>query len=383
MTIMKKATKQQSKQHNSRLVLRTLYQEEEMSRADISRATKLTRPTVSSIVSDLIEDDLVLETGLGVSAGGKRPLLLQIAYDAHQLISIDLGSHEFRGALSNLNGDITIRRTIIAESKKAKDALQLVFDLIDDLFEQATAPILGIGIGAPGVVNQKSGIIRQAINLDWHDLPIRNVLIARYNCPVYVANDSHMAALAEYTFGEQYDSRNLIVIKASRGVGAGILLNGRPFYGDGYGAGEIGHVVVVEDGELCRCGNTGCLETVSSSTAILNKARQSTPDADWAWVMGALQDGDAGITQIIADAGKYLGITIATLIGNFSIHHIVVAGRVATIGQPLVVAMEQEISRRILPSLAADIKVTLSTAGTDIVLLGSAAMVLQHELGII
>ena len=380
---MKKATKQQSKKHNSRLVLQTLYQHEEMSRADIARATKLTRPTVSSIVSKLIKKNLVVEAGLGVSAGGKRPLLLQIAYDAHQLISVDLGSHEFRGALSNLNGDITIRRTIRTDSNKAEAALELVFDLIEDLFEQASAPILGIGIGTPGVVNQESGIIRQAINLDWHDLPIRDVLMERYDCPVYVANDSHMAALAEYTFGEQRDSRNLIVIKASRGVGAGIVINGRPYYGDGYGAGEIGHIVVVENGETCSCGNAGCLETASSSTAILNKARQFAPDADWAWVMGALQDGNADIAKIVADAGKYLGITIANLIGNFNIHHIVVAGRVATIGQPLVDAMEQELSRRILPSLAADTTITLSTAGTDIVLLGSAAMVLQHELGII
>lgn len=380
---MKKATKQQSKKHNSRLVLQTIYQHEEISRADIARATKLTRPTVSSIVSKLIKQNLVVETGLGESAGGKRPLILQIAYDAHQLISIDLGSHEFRGALSNLNGDITTRRTILTDSKKAEDALQLVFDLIDDLFEQASAPILGIGIGTPGVVNQESGVIHQAINLDWHDLPIRDLLVDRYDCPVYVANDSHMAALAEYTFGEQRDISNLIVIKASRGVGAGIVINGRPYYGDGYGAGEIGHVVVVENGEPCSCGNAGCLETVSSSTAILSKVRQSVPDADWAWVMDALQGGDAVATQTIADAGKYLGIAIANLIGNFNIHHIVIAGRVATIGQPLVDAMEQEIGRRILPSLAADTTITLSTAGIDIVLLGSAAMVLQHELGII
>jgi len=380
---MKKATKQQSKKHNSRLVLQTIYQNGEMSRADIARATKLTRPTISSIVSALIEENLVIEAGRGPSAGGKRPLLLQIAYDAHQLISIDLGSHEFRGVLSNLNGEITTRRIIYIDSNKAEAALQLVFDLIDDLFEQAAAPILGIGIGTPGVVNQEGGIIHQAIDLDWHDLPIRDVLIARYDCPVYVANDSHMAALAEYTFGEQRDSRHLIVIKASRGVSAGIVINGRPYYGDGYGAGEIGHVVVVEDGVACSCGNAGCLETVSSSTAILSKARLLMPDADWAGVMDALSEGDAAITQIVADAGKYLGIAIANLIGNFNIHNIVIAGRVATIGQPFFEAMQQEIDRRILPAIAADIVISFSAAGTDIVLLGSAAMVLQHELGVI
>ncbi len=380
---MKKATKQQSKKHNSRLVLQTIYQNGEISRADIARATKLTRPTVSSIVSGLIDENLVKEAGWGVSAGGKRPLLLQIAQDAHQLISIDLGSYEFRGALSNLNGDITVRRTIRTSGEKAEAALQLVYNLIDDLFEQASAPILGIGIGTPGVVNRDDGVIRQAINLDWHDLPIRNLLIARYNIPVYIANDSHMASIAEYTFGQPRDSRNLIVIKASRGVGAGIVINGRSYYGDGYGAGEIGHVVVVEDGEICSCGNAGCLETVSSSTAILNKARQATPEVSWTAVIDALNEGDAVTAQIVANAGKHLGIAAANLIGNFNIHNVIIAGRVATIGQPLLDAMQQEINRRILPAIVADTNILLSDAGTDIVLLGSAAMVLQHELGII
>ncbi len=380
---MKKATKQQSKKHNSRLVLRTIYQNGEMSRADIARATKLTRPTVSSIVSALIKENLVVEAGWGVSAGGKRPLLLQIAYDAHQLISIDLGSHEFRGALSNLNGDISTRRTILTNGDKAESALQLVFNLIDDLVEQASAPILGIGIGTPGVVNQKLGVIRQAVNLGWQDLPIRDLLTARYNLPVYIANDSHMAAIAEYTFGEQRDSRNLIVIKASRGVSAGIVINGRLHYGDGYAAGEIGHVVVVEDGEACRCGNAGCLETVSSSTAILDNVRQSIPDADWAYIMAAVDENDPVVSQLIADAGKYLGIAIAHLISNFNIHNIIIAGRVGALGQPFLLPIRQEINRRILPSIAADTHISLSTAGTDIVLLGSAAMVLQHELGVI
>ncbi len=380
---MKKATKQQSRRHNSRLVLRTIYQSDKISRADIARTTKLTRPTISSIVSVLIDKKLVVEAGRGVSGGGKRPLLLQIAHDAHQLITVDLGSHEFRGALSNLNGDITIRRTILTNGDNAESALHLVFTLIDDLIEQASAPILGIGIGTPGVVNQELGVIRQAVNLGWQDLPIRDLLTTRYNIPVYIANDSHMAAIAEYTFGEQRGSSNLIVIKASRGVGTGIMINGRLYYGDGYGAGEIGHVVVVEDGEACRCGNSGCLETVSSSTSILDKVRRSVPDADWAYIMAAINKNDPVVSQIIADAGKYLGIATAHLISNFNIHNIIIAGRVGALGQLFLQSIRQEVKHRILPSIAADTHISLSTAGTDIVLLGSAAMVLQHELGVI
>lgn len=396
---MKKRTRQQTKDHHMRLVLKTIYEQQDLSRADVARATGLTRPTVSKIVSELIDANFVVETGQGVSAGGKPPTLLDVAVDAHQLLCADLGSQVFRGAVVNLRGDIIEQVEFATGNRRQEEALQLTYTLIDALTEAATMPLLGLGVGTPGLIDPRRGIIKQAVNLGWFDLPLRELLEERYQVPIYVANDSHMAALAEYTFGAARDSNNLVVIKVSHGIGAGIVLNGQPYYGDGYGAGEIGHVVVAENGETCRCGNRGCLETVSSTRAILQHAQQMAPPQSpstaestdpppipavtWEAIVAALQAGDTAVGELVTTSGKYLGVAVANLIGSLNIHHIVIAGRVTQFGDTLLAAIQAESKRRALPSMAAATQVTLSTLGSDIVILGSSAMILHHELGII
>lgn len=387
---MKKLTRQQTKTHNTRLVLKTLYDQQQLSRADLSRRTRLTRPTVSSLVSDLMADDLVLEVGTAPSGGGKPPTLLAINYDGHHLLALDLGSTVLRGALVNLRGDILVRRerplTIAATTTTGDAALHLVYDLVDDLLAAATAPLLGIAVGTPGLIDPQDGVVRQAVNLGWENLPLRALLAARTDLPVYVANDSQAAALGEFTFGSGgSDSQNMIVVKVGQGIGAGIVLNGQPFYGDGFAAGEIGHVVVAENGTLCRCGNTGCLETIASTRVILgNAALLLKQDAvAWAEIGTALAAGNTAVSDMITRVGKYLGVAIANLIAAYNIHHIVFAGRIDQFGDTLLAAARAEAARRALPTMVADTDIRFSQLGADSVLLGSAAMVLKHELGVV
>lgn len=375
---MQKATRQQTKDHNTRLILKTVYDAGEISRADIARATHLTRPTVSSIVADLIESNFVVETGQGPSAGGKRPTLLRVAHDAHQLICVDLGSQEFRGAVLNLRGDIIYRLDVPSQQHVGSDTLDLAFTLIDQLVAQSTENLLGIGIGTPGLVNAREGVVLNAVNLNWVAVPLRDLVYDRYEKPVYIANDSHMAALAEYTFGSPRDSNNLIVIKVGRGIGAGIVIHGQPFYGDGMGAGEIGHVVVVDNGRSCTCGNRGCLETVASTTAILAQANLT-----WAELIAAYENGETAVTDLITNVGNYLGQAIAALVGSTNIHHIVITGRLAQFGQPLLDTIQTEMRHRAMPIMADKTEVSFAKFGNEVVMLGCSAMILNEELGII
>lgn len=382
---MQKATRQQTRHHNIRLILRTIYAAGEVSRADIARATGLTRPTVSTLVAQLIDNAYVVETGQGPSAGGKRPTLLGIAQDAHTMLCIDLGSQEFRGALVNLRGDIVARATFLRTDQQGETAVKLAYQLIDTLLAQATAPLLGIGIGTPGLIDPRNGIVQRAVNLGWHDLPLRDLVAARYDQPVYLANDSHMAALAEYTFGTQPDSENLILIKVGQGIGAGIVLRGKAYFGDGFGAGEIGHVVVDDAGERCSCGNSGCLETTSSTRAILRHAAALTgnPAITWDEIVASVTAGDVDMTQLVAQAGSNLGIAVAHLIAAFNVHEMVISGRVTRFGEPFLQAVEATARRRVLPEMAAATRLSYSDLGSDIVLLGCSAMVLQQELGVV
>lgn len=382
---MRKATRQQTRNHNTRLVLKTIYEQEGISRADIARATSLTRPTVSTIVSDLLHDQLVAETGLGPSAGGKPPTLLEVNTNAHRLLCLDLGSREFRGTLINLRGGVTERAHFATEGKTGQQALELVYRLVEHLRAVSPVPLLGIGIGTPGLVEPKTGVVRQAVNLDWHDLPLKARLEERFAIATYVANDSQAAAMGESTFGVGRDSRNLILIKIGQGIGAGIVLDGQPLYGDGFAAGEVGHVVVDDQGPRCSCGNQGCLETFCSTRAIVRRASDlmRIEDLTWDGLVEAFGHGDQRTQDAVRQSGRYLGIAIANLIAAFNVHHIVLSGRVSHFGELFLQAAQTEARRRALPAMVDETTLSYSVLGEDVVVLGSSALVLKHELGIV
>jgi len=370
---MKKATQQQTKAHNTRLILKTIYDEGRVSRADVARLTGLTRTTVSDATAELIEAGLIAEVGQGPSAGGKPPTFLSVVDDSRYLIGIDLADSEFRGAGVNLRGAIKHRLSLPIHDRDGEAALSLVYQLVDRLVAAADSPILGIGIGTPGLVDAQQGVVRNAVNLDWHDLPLRDLLVERYRLPVHIANDSQVAGLAECTFGESKDVANLVVIKVGRGTGAGIVLNRQPYYGDGFGAGEIGHVVVEEGGELCRCGHRGCLETVTSSRGVARRA-----------LAAARSDPHSSLHRAASskEAGRYLGIAVANLVGALNIQRIVIAGGAARFGAALLEPIRLAARQRSLALLADELRIETTRLGPDIVILGAAALLLAQELGL-
>ncbi len=382
---MEKATRRQTKHHNSKLILKSIYEADEISRAELARQTGLTRPTVSALVAELIDKQYVVEVGRGPSAGGKRPMLLNLAQDRHNLLCLDLGGRTLRGALLDLRGEIKQRRTVWRGEAQGEAALALVMELVGELLTSAEVPVLGIGIGTPGLVNSVNGTVLNAVNLGWQDLKLRERISEAFGIDVFVANDSHMAALAEYTFGGERDSQNLILIRIGQGVGAGIVVRGQVFFGDGFGAGEIGHVVVANNGELCSCGNRGCLETTSSTRAMLQHAAEIDPTSAESWeaLVAAFEQGDNAVDILVRSAASHVGIAVANLIGTFNIHHIVIAGRVVTLGERYLQAVEDTTRRRVLPAMAAETEIGFSALGDDIVMLGCAAMILQKELGVI
>jgi len=348
-------------------------------------------------VNELTADGLIAEVGVGLSKGGKPPILVSIVHDARCLIAIDLAEREFRGAVINLRGEIKHRLDGRVDRQSAETVLSSVFGLVDRLIPLAESPILGIGIGTPGLVDSHRGVVRNAVNLGWDEIDLGHLLNQRYRVPVHIANDSQAAALAEFTFKGNGASPNLIVIKMSRGIGAGIVLNRQLYYGDGFGAGELGHVVLVEDGELCRCGHRGCLETLTGSESIVRAAQKiaqsggdsalsrfaASPDEiDIEAVSAAVASGDPALGSYIAEVGRYVGRALAGMVGILNVRRIVLAGSVACFGRALVEPIRREIKRRALPSLAEDTTVETTTLGNDIVLLGAAALILNGELGL-
>jgi predicted NBD/HSP70 family sugar kinase len=395
--MLEKATRQHTKDHNTRLVLRTIYDYGEISRAGLARLTQLTRTTISDVVSDLIQRGLVEETGHGAAGVGRTPIMLSVIDDARQVVALSVTNEAIHGALVNLRGGLgpTVERPL--PSRDGEVVLGEILAAAAELIQRAEHPLLGIGVNTPGLINPETGTVLRTVNFGWEDLPLGRLLAERFQLPASVANDSQALALAEYMFGAGEGTPNLVVVKAGQGIGAGIILNGELYGGEGYGAGEIGHMVVVEDGKPCKCGNSGCLETVASSAVVLEEARNlirrqphrilgqiagDPAQLTLAMVAQAANDGDDGAQRVIATAGRYLAIAVANIVSVLSVRRILITGRIAPLGERLGDAVRAELARRALPTLVRHTTVQVVALPAAAPLIGAAAPLLTSELGL-
>ena len=355
--------------HNRALVLQTLYRYGQQSRADVSRSTGLTRVTVSDLVAELMEDGLVVELGrreVAASEGthrGKPAILLDIDRAAFQIIGVDLGDYAvFRGAVLDLGGHVLRRAEVPLAGSTGGAVSAKVAALIERLRDESTAPVLGIGIGSPGVVDD-TGTVLSAPNLGWVDEPVQADIAARFSLPVVVVNDANVAVLAEHSFGDT--EGDTMLVKVGHGVGAGLLLGGVQLFGSRFTAGEIGHVVVDPDGEPCSCGKRGCLETWLAIPRLEAKLARATTSAD----------RDA----VLREAGERLGIALAPVVGALGLTEIVLSGPSEYLDGVLAEAAASTLRVR---TMAGEVSLRLTTLGDDIVLRGAAAAVLSRQLGV-
>jgi predicted NBD/HSP70 family sugar kinase/biotin operon repressor len=355
--------------HNRALVLQTLYRTTGQSRADIARETGLTRVTVSDLVAELMVDGLIVELGQREGTRpGKPATLLDLNRDAFQIIGIDLSAFAiFRGALLDLDGTIIQAEQIPLAGSTGADATAKVIALIEKLLASATAPVLGIGVGSPGVVDL-IGTVLSAPNLGWKDEPLQRMLTARFDLPVVVANDANAAVLAEHSFGGS--DGDMMLVKVGHGVGAGLLLGGSLLHGSRFAAGELGHVVVgTHGGRDCVCGKVGCLETWLATPRLdtaLAEARASGAPAD----------------PILAEAGRHLGIALAPVVAALDLPEVVLSGPPELLDGILTETAVETLRNRTMAEFHGDLSVRMTTLGEDIVVRGAAAMVLSRQLGV-
>jgi predicted NBD/HSP70 family sugar kinase len=214
---------------------------------------------------------------------------------------------------------------------------------------------------------------------------------------VHVANASQVAALAEYLFGSNRTLRNLAVLRVGQDVGAGLILDGQLFFGDGFGAGEIGHMVVDPQGERCACGNSGCLETQVSSQAMVRKARAlaaTAPDSQLARslaaasspglevVVEAFRAGDPLAAQLVQSNARYVSQAVAALVSLLNIQQIRLVGSITQFGTPWLEAVRAALPGTAIPDLVCQTAIEIAEHGSDAVILGAAALLLSRELGL-
>ncbi|MCU1507021.1 MAG: sugar kinase [Microbacteriaceae bacterium] len=363
-----KVLPEQARGHNRSLVLQTLYRAGRQSRADIARSTGLTRVTVSDLVSELMSEGLIVEMGQReIARRGKPAILLDIDRGAFQIVGIDLsGTAAFRGAVLDLDGRVLSRAEVPLDGTTGGTSAAKVLELAETLVGQASAPILGIGVGSPGVVDH-SGTVLSAPNLGWSGEKLNAELAAHLDVPVVVVNDANAAALAEHSFGNA--DADLMLIRIGQGVGAGLLLNGTPLFGSRFAAGEIGHVVVGTDGdgETCSCGKVGCLETWLATPRLEARLAGTRTDAER--------------SDVLREAGRRLGIALAPVVGALNLAEIVLSGPVDLLEGTLTGATIETLRNRTMAEFHGELILRMSELGDDIVMQGAAVAVLSEQLG--
>lgn len=362
-----KVLPEHARAHNRSLVLQHLFHEGPTSRADLARATSLTRVTISDLISVLMTEGLVEE--LGIRPGqrvGKPAILVGMRTSAYQIVSVDLTDDEvMRGAVLTLTGDFVVRRHLAITRRSGDELIELLTRFARTLIAAATQPVIGVGIGSPGVIDDEGHVI-EAPNRRWFDVPLAEQLTERLGLAVHVANDANTAALGEFTFGAA-SGTGLLVLTVGEGVGAGIMVDGSRIHGHSHAAGEIGHLVVVDDGLPCACGRRGCLETVLSVPALRRAVDGLDPDA---------------ADEVLTAVGRILGSALAPVVSALNLAEVLISGPADLLDGPLRQAALETIKARTMAVTGSGLEVRMATLDEDVVLAGAAVLVLSGQLGV-
>lgn len=357
-----------------------------MTRAQLAASTGLARSTVAARVDVLMRLGLVTPYGDARSTGGRPPSLLAVNPAARVVLGVDLGATHARAAIADLSGELLAEERADLEIAEGPDVvLAWVETVAHRLLEHAQRPITdlaAIGVGLPGPVEHSTGrAINPPIMPGWDRYDVPAHVQQAFPVPVLIDNDVNIMAL-----GEQHaqfpTARDLVFIKASTGIGAGIIAGGELQRGAQGTAGDVGHIRVGRPSDaLCRCGNIGCLEAVAAGPAIARALQAAgKPVRDTADLVRQVRAGDVDAIQAVRQAGRDLGDVLAMVVNFINPSVVVVGGALAYTGEHFVAGIREVVYQRSLPLATEHLRIVTSVTGERSGVLGAAAMAIGHVL---
>lgn len=385
---------------NRSLILNTIRTRGTIPRSEIAKLTKLTPPTVTNIVHELLKEGLVVETEPGASSGGRKPILLSINGQSKLIIGVDVGvSGKIRFGVSDLNGKLLKReeRFLPKEPTSEKEFVKMLItwlgELIDSLGPQKEK-LIGIGIAMHGMVDSERGIALLAPSLNFENVPIKEELERTFNLPVRVENDAKALAIGEVWFGKAQGVNNLVCINVGEGVGAGVILDGKVLHGNDHIAGEVGHTIIDIGGPKCSCGNYGCLQTLASGQALneralkelalgrnsvlLEKCNGNLELVDGRLIYEAALEGDNLSIDVLYQTGRYLAIGILNILHFYNPEQIIIGGGVSKAERFIMGPINELVKGRALTSKAKNTSISISSLGEEGSLVGAVTLVLSE-----
>lgn len=375
------------KKINKSLILELIRQNSSITKPQIVNSSGLNKGTVSRLVNELAESNLIYEAGYGVSSGGRIPTMYSLNHMAGFALGIDLRMDLLTAVLSDLNGSIILREEKPLKNMEVDYIYQQLVESISSLINKAPKSdfgITGIGIGFPGIVDE-NGVILIAPSLDWKNVPLRSMLQKEFDIPIRIDNEARVGLIGEKQFGNIEKSSNVIFVSIGKSIGSGMIVNNNIYMGNAGLAGEAGHLTIETDGKKCVCGNNGCWQEYASIKALLNNISmlKSTKEfdnekIDLKLISGLAQKGNESIIKEINRTGTYIGVGLTNLINLFNPEKVIIGGKIIEIKDYLYPSIMKTIEERGLPYHTKEIEVNFTKLGGDSTLKGALSLVLSH-----
>ena len=314
------------------------------------------------------------------------------------ILGIDVGGTSIKIGFVSENGDVFDKWEIPTNTNEnGKHIVHDIWTSIEKKLKQhqmKKSILLGIGVGAPGFIDAKTGVVYRAVNIGWQDFELASQFKELSGLPVYIANDANVAVLGENWKGAGNQANNLIAVTLGTGVGGGIIANGSVLDGENGTAGEIGHITVDPNGYLCNCGRKGCLETITSATGIVRQAMDlidENPTSDLAVYYGEAgsisakdvfdlaSKGDSLCDQVIDHTANVLGLVIANTATIINPSKVLIGGGVSQAGDQLILRIEKYFKEYALERISDICEVKVAELGNDAGMIGAAYLV-KHNL---
>jgi predicted NBD/HSP70 family sugar kinase/biotin operon repressor len=393
------------KSHNMQAILLSLLQCGMDSRVELAEKLSLSTTTITNLTSELLDQGIIMEEQVESPEKhrrvGRPRRMLRLEPSARFAIGVHIGVGLFRIAITDLFAGIICNEIETFDLKTSpEDVINNIVLLIEKTIEMCGIDrerVIGVGVGASGLVNYENGINVLAPRLGWENIPIQHLLENQLNLPVCVDNNVRTMALAEAFFGNGRGAGVLAFVYGRIGVGSGIVVNGQVFRGSGAGAGEIGHnTILSQGGEICTCGNTGCLETLLSEPVWIRHAEElaaAHPESLIAKyfsleenrtpierVFSAARDGDELILQFIEERACYLGIALANLVNVLNPELIILGGMLAQGSDLILPIAEAKMREAAFAGLGDKVQLETTSFGWSAGVVGAAALALTTYL---
>jgi N-acetylglucosamine repressor len=394
------------KKINKNILLNLIREKGPISRAKLSKITKISRPTISNLIESLEKDNLIVERGIGDSKKvGKKPVLYEFNKNCGYVIGCQIRINEIETVVSNFNADILYENTTeIGEKRDSKSVMKKLFDNFENVIDKSSIDkndIKGIGLGLSGIVDNKNGLLKYSSHFPefGKDFEISRFIEAKFNIKTYIDNSARMMACAEKIFGSGRDYNNIVTIDTEEeAIGSGVIIWGNVYRGFDYLAGEIGHITVDPDGPECYCGNNGCAEKMISTKTLLKKIKSNflrnknsiiyknfrdIPDKiALKDIFNAYIDGDDFVCSVFEEIEDWFSIIIGNVILTYSPEVIIIAGDYTGGSEKFIKRLKEKSAKRVFPSLDIKPNILLSKLGKSAGPIGSVSLVLKQMINL-